>query len=74
MIEFCESNREYFAKEETVAVHANLKNVQTLYVRVFQINTENYYKKRLAPFATDINLDGLIASEEKEFHFEDVPQ
>jgi len=42
-----------------------LKNIQTLYVKIFEFNTETYYKKTLQPFNTGVNLDGLIASIEK---------
>ena len=42
-----------------------LKNVQTLYIKIFEFNTETYYKKTLQPFSPDINLDGLVASNEK---------
>ena len=74
LIEFCESNTEYFAKEDAVCLHVDLKNVPTLHIKIFEFNTENYYRKNLAPFRTDINLDGLIASEEKVFHFDVAPQ
>ena len=42
-----------------------LKNVQTLYIKIFEFNTETYYKKTLRHFESSINLDGLVASDEK---------
>lgn len=50
-----------------------LKNIQTLYVKIFEFNTETYYKKTLQPFNTGINLDGLVASTEKTHEFKNPP-
>lgn len=30
-------------------------------VKVFEINTDNYFRKHMSNFTSDINLDGLIA-------------
>ena len=49
--------------EEEVVLKAHLKHIHQLHVRVFEFNTETYYKKTLAPFDTLVNLDGLEASE-----------
>jgi hypothetical protein len=40
-----------------------VKNIKILHVKVFEFNTETYYKKNLKPFNTAVNLDGLDASE-----------
>jgi len=42
-----------------------LKNVPVLIVKVFEINTSRYYKDNLREVPTDIQLDGLVANEEK---------
>ena len=39
--------------------------MQTLYIKIFEFNTETYYKKTLQEFSPEINLDGLVASNEK---------
>lgn len=70
-IELIESNAQVFKKEDRVRLHAELKNVPTLYVKIFEFNSENYYRKNLAPFKTDVNLDGLIASHEVVLEFEE---
>ena len=41
----------------------NIKNIKSLHVKIFEFNTETYYKKNLMPFNTGVNLDGLDASE-----------
>ena len=52
----------------------NLKNVDRLFVKIFEFNTEAYYRKNLNSFSTDVNLDGLVASYEEELTFKHPPQ
>jgi hypothetical protein len=69
-----ESNPEQFRVEDEVKLTLELKNVQTLYIKIFEFNTETYYKKTLQPFNTGVNLDGLIASTERVVEdFKDRP-
>ena len=63
-IDLCPHNKDIFKLGEEVELYVYLKNIPTLFIKVFEINTENYYKKNMSPFKTDINLDGLIASSE----------
>jgi len=60
-LEFDETNKKMFGVDEEVTLEVNLKNIQQLYVRVFEFNTETYYKKNLQKFDTNVNLDGLEA-------------
>jgi len=39
-----------------------VKNVSELTMKVFEFNTETYYKKTLKPFDTSINLHGMVPS------------
>jgi hypothetical protein len=41
-----------------------------LHVKIFEFNTETYYKKNLMPFNTGVNLDGLDASESLKFSYD----
>ena len=50
----------------------NIKNIKSLHVKIFEFNTETYYKKNLMPFNTGVNLDGLDASESLKFTYEHV--
>jgi hypothetical protein len=47
-----------------------VKNIKVLFVKVFEFNTETYYKKELQPFNTGVNLDGLDAKISQEFTYE----
>jgi hypothetical protein len=43
-------------------------------LKVFEINTESYYRRNnFEAFASDINLDGLIASLEKAHYYKKYP-
>jgi hypothetical protein len=42
-------------------------------VKVFEINTDNYFRKHMSTFTSDINLDGLIAKHEQEYNYGDKP-
>ena len=62
-----------FAPGDGVSLDLFVKNVKSLIVKVYQINTENYYRDYLSEIDTDINLDGLVANEEKTFEYQDPP-
>jgi len=45
----------------------------SLIVKVFEINAQGYYRQHLREVDTDINLDGLVANEEKTHPYADSP-
>jgi len=72
-IEFAPTNKTHFGVDESVVLDVHVKNVPSLMVKVFEVNTGNYYKANLREIDTDINLDGLIANEEKTHSYNDSP-
>jgi hypothetical protein len=50
-----------------------VKNIPRMVVKVFEVNTDNYFRKNMEAFTTDINLDGLVALIEKESDFTSIP-
>lgn len=54
-------------------VAADVKNIHKMQVKIFEINTDNYFRKNMAAFTSDVNLDGLIAKHEIDFDFTDKP-
>ncbi len=42
-------------------------------IKVFELNLYNYYKKNKSEIDSEMNLDGLIASEEQYFEFKEAP-
>eukprot|EP01022_Parablepharisma_sp_SALTPOND_P022439 TRINITY_DN455_c0_g4_i1.p1 TRINITY_DN455_c0_g4~~TRINITY_DN455_c0_g4_i1.p1 ORF type:complete len:1362 (-),score=197.70 TRINITY_DN455_c0_g4_i1:4439-8524(-) len=73
-INICESNPDLFNVNEDIKIWLEIKNIPTLYVKVFEINAEKYYRSTLKPFNSGINLDGLVASLEKTLEFKQPPQ
>jgi hypothetical protein len=74
LIDIVDINKEHFKPDERVKLTVDLKNVPSLYIKVFEFNSLNYFKKTKQPFKTDVNLDGLIATKELIYDFKEEPR
>ena len=72
-LDFDYANKSLFAMDEPVRLALWAKNVDTLIVKVFEINTENYYRRYQRQVNTDIDLDGLVANEESVYTYDEPP-
>ncbi len=72
-IEFAPTQRVSFGSNEAVSMDVDLKNVNTLLVKVFAINAFNYYREQGKEVDASINLDGLIANQEQTHEYEENP-
>lgn len=72
-ISFPPHNRAVYRAQDPVSLDVDLKNVETLAVKVFEINTLNYYTARGQEVDTSIDLDGLVAAEEKTTKYKEPP-
>lgn len=72
-ITFAPTNPALLKTEDDVVLHATLKNVPELIVKVYEINTLNYYRDRGEEIDTDLDLDGLVANEEKVIRYNEAP-
>lgn len=72
-IEFLPTNPEFFSANDPVTLDLHVKNVENLIVKVFEINTSNYYRKHRREVDTDINLDGLVPNFEQTFSYDEPP-
>ncbi len=72
-IDFAITNKTQFAPDEAVKLELTTKNVSTLIVKVFEINTRNYYREHGREVDTDVNLDGLVANVEQTHTYNDAP-
>jgi hypothetical protein len=63
-------NPKRFSADGPARLQVDLKNVQELVVRIYEINTPSYYRNHDKAIDTNIDLDGLIATHERtlEFH------
>lgn len=74
LIRYKGSNKEKFEVDEAVFLNVSIKNVPELVIKVFEFNTETYYKKNLKPFDTSIVLHGMVPSFQRTEVFTDVPK
>ena len=72
-LDFAATNEEFFELDEVVELELFTKNVDKLIVKVFEINTRNFYRKHQREVDTDISLDGLVANEEQLHEYDDAP-
>jgi hypothetical protein len=72
-LDFDPAAKERFADGETVSVDLHVKNVENLIVKIYEINTYNYFLNFGRQINTDLNLDGLVANEELSFDYEESP-
>ncbi|EFA81283.1 hypothetical protein PPL_05262 [Heterostelium album PN500] len=70
---FDPANPTYFHPDDAVIIKCAIKNVQHLLVKVFEINTYNYYKAEQKQLDTAIKLDGLVANQEYTFAYTEPP-
>lgn len=71
-IMFSPSNHEHLAAADEVSLTVVLKNVKELIVKVYEINALNFYLDREEEINTDIDLDGLVANEEKTYRYDEA--
>ncbi|MCA9145386.1 MAG: hypothetical protein KDB05_21465 [Planctomycetales bacterium] len=72
-LDFAPTNPKFFAADDSVSLDLDVKNVATLIVRVFEINTKNFYREHQREVNADINLDGMVANNEQTFDYSEPP-
>ena len=72
-IELCPYNQTSFSLDENIKLSISLKNVPTMHLKVYEINTEAYLRKNMADFSSDTDLDGLVANYEKVYDYTKMP-
>ena len=73
-IDFAPDNPDVFGIGDAVKLTAFVKNVPSMIVKVYEINTLNYYRETGKPLNLAINLDGLVASSECRVTYSDSPE
>ncbi len=73
-IEFDSTSQEIYQLNDEVSLKMHLKNVPKLIVKVFEINTLNYYRSLGGEVSTDIDLDGLVANFREVHEYDEAPQ
>ena len=70
-LDFSPTNKDCYNREDAVSLEVFVKNVKNLIVRVYEINTGNYYRQNKGEMTTALNLDGLVANEEQVHEYEE---
>jgi len=70
---FAHTNPRFFTRGEPVSLDLFVKNVETLIVKIFELNTFNYFTDRKEDVDTAINLDGLSATWERTETYDAPP-
>jgi hypothetical protein len=72
-IEFPATNAKAFLPGDDVQFDVVVKNTPKLIVKIFELNTLNFFQTQRRQLNTDLNLDGLVANSEKTHNFESGP-
>lgn len=72
-IEFPSTNSQFFQPGDEVRFDVTVKNTPKLIVKIFELNTLNFFQTRGQQINTDLNLDGLVANSEQTHTFEGGP-
>ncbi len=73
-IDFAPDNPRFFDPDTPVSLDLYVKNVHTLHVRVYAINTQNYYQIEKDALDLAMNLDGLTPTETLTFTYANPPE
>jgi hypothetical protein len=72
-IDFAATNKTHFAANEKVVLDLHVKNVPTMIVKIFEINTVNYFRENRREIETDVTLDGLVPNSEQTLTYIEPP-
>ena len=64
-IEFPKTNAQFFAPNADVKFDVTVKNTPKLLVKIYEVNTLNFFLTQKRQLNTDLNLDGLVANSEE---------
>lgn len=74
-LDFVETNRRLYSIDDDgpVVLDLHVRNVRTLLVKIFKVNTEAYYRDNGKEVNTDIALDGLAPNWERTIEYDAAP-
>lgn len=72
-LDFASTNKTLFQPDDPVELKLFTKNIDKLIVKIFEVNTENYYRRFGREIDTSINLDGLVPNQQQTFEYSDAP-
>ncbi|QIF00218.1 autotransporter-associated beta strand repeat-containing protein [Roseimicrobium sp. ORNL1] len=70
---FPSTNTVFFRPGDEVKFDVTLKNTPQLIVKIYELNTLNFFQTQGRQLNTDLNLDGLVANKEQTHTYESGP-
>lgn len=70
VIRITADNPRYFMADQPSELNVDIKNVDELVVRIYEVNTASYYRTNDKRIDTDIDLDGLVATHETKIAYD----
>ena len=68
-LDFAPTNKTVFGADQPVGLDVYVKNVESLIIKVFEINTRSYYRQYGREVNTDVDLDGLVANQQQTYTY-----
>jgi transcription termination factor NusB len=72
-LDFSATNQSVFQPADGVELQLFTKNIDKLIVKIFEVNSENYYRRFGREIDTDINLDGLVPNDLQTHEYSEAP-
>ena len=69
-ITICEHNSKEFKVNEDIKIDLDIKNIRSINISIYEINTENYYLEKKEEINGSLDIDGLIASKNYDIKIE----
>lgn len=73
-LDFAPDNPILFAPDAEVSLKTLVKNVASLIVKIYDLDTFSIYRETGKPLNLALNLDGLVASSEHRLEFNEAPE
>ncbi len=73
-LRFPPHNRVDFLPSESVSLDVELKHVEQLLIKIYEINLVSYYRNHQEPLSTSIDLDGLVPNSQRQLDFSQPAQ
>ena len=72
-LRFAPTQVEHYGASDPVTIELDVKNVPTLLLKVYEVHALNWYTSQLREVDATIELDGLVANEERTFQYSESP-
>ncbi|MBT6848870.1 MAG: hypothetical protein HOA14_15745, partial [Planctomycetaceae bacterium] len=72
-LDFAYTSPTTYTADAKVSLDVDVKNVQKLIVKIYELNSENFYRQQLQAISTSINLDGLVPNHERSLDYAVAP-